>query len=117
MQALRLFTGMVMLAALFAAGCAGTQDVKYQPTSIYSSMDSTALVYTNPMAAAPVNDHPLRWIAFLVTPAGVVLDYGVNRPLYSLASVFPGLFGYTSEDAMLHSQRWTLSGYQYLGSQ
>jgi hypothetical protein len=33
------------------------------------------------------------------------LDYGLNRPIYTLTSKLPYLFGYTSEDAMLDSQR------------
>jgi hypothetical protein len=38
-------------------------------------------------------------------PIGVGIDYGVNRPIYKLTSKMPYLFGYTSEDSMLDSQR------------
>jgi len=34
-----------------------------------------------------------------------VIDYGLNRPMYMLTSQMPYLFGYTSEDSMLDSQR------------
>ncbi len=111
MRELRILAGLAVVVALLAGGCAGSQQqVAYtQPVSIYSTMDSTSLVYTNPRAASPVNDHPLRWIAFIANPVGVVVDYAVNRPLYWVASLAPGVFGYTSEDAMVDSQRWTLS--------
>jgi hypothetical protein len=109
MRELRILAGLAVVVAMLAGGCAGSHQVVYnQPVSIYSTMDSTSLVYTNPRAAAPVNDHPLRWIAFMMNPLGVVVDYGVNRPIYTLSSLAPGVFGYTSEDAMLDSQRWTL---------
>jgi hypothetical protein len=38
-------------------------------------------------------------------PLGVGIDYGVNRSFYTLSSKIPYLFGYTSEDSMLDSQR------------
>lgn len=106
----------VFALALLMTGCASTQqadpamsaldDSTYQPpASIYSVMDSTALVYSNPAAAAPVHDNPYRWVGFILHPVGQALDYGINRPLYKLAGSGPYLFGYTSEDAMLDSQR------------
>ncbi len=98
--------GLVLVLALVSAGCAGNREVQVgQQATMYSSMDATALVYSDPAAAALLNDHPLRWMAFALYPAGVVVDYTVNRPLYTLGSVAPGLFGYTSEDAMLDAQR------------
>lgn len=108
MGKLRILAGLVVVVALLMGGCAGSQQVYNQPASIYSTMDSTSLVYTNPRAASPLNDHPLRWVAFLGNPLGVAVDYGVNRPVYTLTSLVPGLFGFTSEDAMVDSQRWTL---------
>jgi hypothetical protein len=101
--------GLVMVAALVSAGCAGSQDIQVGPqATMYSSMDATALVYSDPAAAAFLNDHPLRWIAFAAYPGGVAIDYLANRPLYSLASKVPGLFGYTNEDAMLDAQRLSI---------
>ena len=38
-------------------------------------------------------------------PIGVALDYAVNRPFYALASAFPYIFGYTSEEALVDSGR------------
>ena len=108
MRELRILAGLAVVVAMPVVGCAGSQVGYTQPVSIYSTMDSTSLVYTNPRAASQVYDHPLRWIAFMMNPLGVVVDYGVNRPLYTLSSLAPGVFGYTSEDAMLDSQRWTL---------
>ena len=108
MRELRILAGLAVVVALLAGGCAGSQVGYTQPVSIYSTMDSTSLIYTNPRAASQVYDHPLRWIAFMMNPLGVVVDYGVNRPLYTLSSLAPGVFGYTSEDAMLDSQRWSL---------
>ena len=108
MRELRILAGLAVVVALLAVGCAGSQVGYTQPVSIYSTMDSTSLIYTNPRAASQVYDHPLRWIAFMMNPLGVAVDYGVNRPIYTLSSLAPGIFGYTSEDAMLDSQRWTL---------
>ena len=102
--------GILILVTM--AGCAGTRqqnidaDGNYvAPASIYSVMDSTSLVYTDVAAGSPLNDNPWRWLGFLLHPVGQAIDYGVNRPVYSLTSQMPYLFGYTSEDAMLDSQR------------
>lgn len=95
-----------LTVALGAGGCAGSREMtSVQPMSTYSSMDATALVYTDPAALAPTGDHPLRWLAFLGHPVGNLMDYAINRPFRALASSAPGLFGYTSEDAMLDAQR------------
>lgn len=102
-------TGILLLATLI--GCAGNrQNVDDQseyaaPASIYSVMDSTALVYTDVAAGSPLNDNPWRWLGFLLHPVGQALDYGFNRPVYALTGNMPYLFGYTNEDAMLDSQR------------
>jgi hypothetical protein len=107
--------GLLLVAGL--VGCAGRQqgadgDIGYvAPASIYSVMDSTALVYTDVAAGSPLNDNPWRWLGFLLHPVGQVLDYGFNRPVYSVTGTMPYLFGYTSEDAMLDSQRRRSSQY------
>ena len=109
--------GVILMAGL--VGCASHQptvdgDSSYvPPPSIYSVMDSTALVYTDVVAGSPLNDNPFRWLGFLLHPVGQALDYGFNRPVYSLAGSMPYLFGYTSEDAMLDGQRPRSSRYQY----
>lgn len=108
MRDLRILAGLAVVVALLLGGCAGQQVTYTQATSIYATMDSTSLVYTNPRAASPVNDHPLRWGGFILNPLGVALDYFVNRPIYFVTSLAPGVFGYTSEDAMVDAQRWTL---------
>lgn len=97
--------------AIVAAGCGtmhqqGAGDREYTPpTSIYNILDSTALVYSDPSAGSPINDHPLRWLAFLVHPMGQLVDYVANRPIYALAGGSPYLFGYTGEDNMVDAQR------------
>ncbi len=102
---------VLMLGLLITTGCASTQqtamnDQNYNaPVSIYSAMDSTSLVYTDPAAAAQANDNPYRWFGYILHPVGQFFDYTVNRPLYTLASVAPRLFGYTAEDSMVDSQR------------
>ena len=98
---------MLAVTALLA-GCSSNKNMTIQPVqpmSTYSSMDATALVYTDPASLAPTSDHPLRWLAFLGHPVGQLLDYTINRPLYWLARSQPSLFGMTAEDAMLDSQR------------
>lgn len=96
----------VAVIALLMAGCSGSKETRIvQQTTMYSTMDSTALVYTDPAAASAIQDHPLRWAGFIIQPFGVAGDYLVNRPLYFIASLWPGLFGYTNEDAMVSAQR------------
>jgi len=104
--------GFVMLA-MVATGCstmhqqgASVDSKEYTPpTSIYNILDSTALVYSDPAAGSAVNDHPLRWLGFVSNPIGHAFDYGINRPLYGLASGFAYLSGYTAEDNMVNAQR------------
>jgi hypothetical protein len=107
------FLGAMMFAVL-VSGCGTTRqqdamstgEQEYAPpASIYSVLDSTALVYSDPAAAATINDSPFRWVAFLFHPIGQAFDYVINRPLYTLASWFPYAFGYTAEDSMLDAQR------------
>jgi hypothetical protein len=112
MRTTALAVGILLLA--IAVGCAENRqqqaaadaDGGYTaPASIYSVMDPTSLVYTDVAAGAAPSDNPWRWTGFLLHPAGVALDYGLNRPIYKLTSQLPYLFGYTSEDSMLDSQR------------
>ena len=101
----------IILGLVLTTGCSSTnqmvtQDQTYNaPLSIYSAMDSTSLVYSDPMAAAQANDNPYRWLGFILHPVGVLVDYTVNRPLYAIARQAPYLFGYTAEDSMIDSQR------------
>jgi hypothetical protein len=100
--------GLVALVVVLAAGCAPRQESQVKLTQgggMYSALDATAQVYSNPRAQAPVDDDPWRWLGVAMHPVGVVLDYAINRPIYTLASMFPGLFGYTSEDVLIESQR------------
>lgn len=112
MRTTALAVGILLLAT--AVGCAGKQQQQASddaaggytaPASIYSVMDPTSLVYTDVAAGAAPNDNPWRWTGFLLHPVGLAIDYGLNRPIYMLTSQMPYLFGYTSEDSMLDSQR------------
>lgn len=107
MRAVRLLAGMAVVVALLSSGCMSGRDQisAAQQATTYWPLDSLALTYADPVAVAPINDHPLRWIAFGFHPAGVAADYAINRLIYNLVSIFPGLFGYTAEDAGLNSQR------------
>lgn len=109
---MRAFAWSSLIVVVFlVTGCSSTRqgvasDQTYgAPMSIYSVMDATSLVYTDPRAAAPTNDDPRRWLGFFLHPVGQLMDYGINRPLYRIASMAPYLFGYTAEDAMVDSQR------------
>ena len=113
MRTTALAVGILLLATV-AVGCAGDRQQQASadaeggytaPASIYSVMDPTSLVYTDVAAGAPANDNPWRWAGFLLHPAGVGVDYGVNRPIYKLSSQMQYLFGYTAEDSMKDSQR------------
>lgn len=111
MRVTRNVIGIVMLA-MVAAGCSTTHqqsaDADHReytpPTSIYNILDSTALVYSDPGAGSPINDHPLRWLGLVANPIGHAFDL-INRMIYALASGFPYLSGYTAEDSMVDAQR------------
>jgi hypothetical protein len=112
MRTTALAVGILLLAA--TVGCAGNNQQQISsdadggytpPASIYSVMDPTSLIYTDVAAGAAAYDNPWRWVGFLLHPVGHALDYGLNRPIYKIPSQKPYLFGYTSEDAMLDSQR------------
>ncbi len=112
MRTTALAVGILLLAT--AVGCAENRQEQASadaagsytaPASIYSVMDPTSLVFTDVAAGAAPSDNPWRWTGFLLHPVGVAIDYGVNRPIYTLTSKMPYLFGYTSEDSMLDSQR------------
>jgi len=107
MQAIRLLAGVLVVVALLSSGCGSYRDqiTAAQQATTYWPLDSLALTYADPVAVAPINDHPLRWFAFGMHPLGIAADYSVNRFTYSLVSIWPGLFGYTAEDAGLHAQR------------
>jgi hypothetical protein len=102
-------TGLVtafLVVLVLVAGCATQPDMKAaQMASTYWPLDYAAATYSDPVAVNPVNDNMWRWFAYALHPLGVALDYAVNRPLYTLASHAPGIFGYTSEDAALHANR------------
>lgn len=99
--------GLVALVAILAAGCAtGENEINLtQGGGMYSALDATAQVYSHSRAQAPVDDNPWRWVGFALHPVGVVFDYAINRPIYALTSALPYLFGYTSEDVLVSSQR------------
>jgi hypothetical protein len=112
MRTTALAVGILLLAT--AVGCAenrqqqtmGDADGSYTPpASIYSVMDPTSLIYTDVAAGSAAYDNPWRWAGFLLHPLGVGIDYGINRSIYTLTSKMPYLFGYTSEDSMLDTQR------------
>ncbi len=102
--------GLVALVAMLAAGCASTKQesqvhVPEGGGGMYASLDATAQVYSNPRSQAAMEDNPWRWLAIAMQPFGVMLDYTVNRPFYTLASMFPDTLGYTTEDVLIDSQR------------
>lgn len=102
-------SGLVMVllfAVVMVTGCATQPDMKAaQTASTYWPLDYAAATYSDPVAVSPVNDNIWRWLAFALHPLGVAMDYAFNRPLYTLISYAPGVFGYTSEDAGLHANR------------
>lgn len=101
----------MLVGSLVVTGCASTAPnaggmmESTQRTSVYSTLDSTALVYTDPMAGAPADDNPWRWVGFLLNPVGLAVDYTVNRPIYTISSHLQRATGYTAEDAMLDASR------------
>jgi hypothetical protein len=44
--------------------------------------------------------HPMRILAFLVNPVGVVADLFLNQTLYNTFAMAPELFGYTNQDEL-----------------
>lgn len=107
----RMWALAMLVSSVVVTGCASTNSTAVgslestERTSVYSTLDSTALVYTDPMAGAPADDNPWRWVGFLLNPAGLAVDYAVNRPIYTLGSHLQRATGYTAEDAMLDASR------------
>ncbi|MEE8239666.1 MAG: hypothetical protein V3R16_00230 [Nitrospirales bacterium] len=103
----RIVAGMALGLVLFIMnGCVRFEHTRSkQPSTIYSSSDATSLVYSHPLASAPVYDNPYRWLAFMVHPIGVMLDYMINRPFYRMAAASPATSGHTAEDAQLDLHR------------
>jgi hypothetical protein len=100
------FMTAALLSVVMITGCATQPDLKAaQTASTYWPLDYAAGTYSDPVAVNPVNDNIWRIMAFIMHPLGVAMDYAINRPLYTLASYAPGIFGYTSEDAGLHANR------------
>ncbi len=44
--------------------------------------------------------HPMRLLAFLATPVGVVFDMVLNQTLYNTFAMNPEFFGYTNQDEL-----------------
>ncbi len=101
-----LLVGLALVVALAAGGCAAGRQISTGPSAMnYATIDTVSLAYSDPAAFSPISDHPLRLVAFFAHPAGVVMDYTLNRSVYDLASLSPMLFGYTAEDATLRAAR------------
>jgi hypothetical protein len=99
-------TALLLLMGLLSGGCTSIRDrATVQTTANYWPLDSLAMSYGDPVAVSPIHDHPVRWLGFALHPVGVVMDFAVNRPLYAVASILPGLFGFTVEDAGHQAQR------------
>ena len=102
---------VMVLAVMLGAGCASHPDRDAMSArdagglGMYSPLDATAQIYTLPRTAAPVEDNVWRYLGFVLHPVGLALDYAINRPFYALASTFPTVFGYTSEDALVDARR------------
>ena len=97
---------VVILMVVTLAGCVGVQHAdQTQSAGSAWPLDSLAYIYSDPVSVSPINDHPLRWIGFMLHPVGVLLDYVFNRPAYGIAASAPVLTGYTPEDATLQAQR------------
>ncbi len=110
MRAVRLLAALTVGLALIISGCARFHHGQpKEPHTIYSSLDATALVYSDPTVAAAVDDHPFRWVSFVLYPFGVAADYIVNRPFYRLAAQSPATSGYSAEDAQLDLERFPLT--------
>ncbi len=106
----RSWTVGILMLGVLVSGCGTMQqeiaEREYTPpTSIYNILDSTALVYSDPAAGSAINDHPLRWMGFVMHPVTQAVDYGINRPAYMLSSWFAYVTGYTAEDNMVDAQR------------
>lgn len=63
--------------------------------------------------------HPLRFVAFLANPVGVLFDLLFAQPLYLVASQEPEFWGYTNQDQLYRrtfakeQYSWDTFYYQY----
>jgi hypothetical protein len=90
----RLAPAVLLVGLLIWGGCAGKQkEEKVGQIDPRSEIEGTQK--NGPSGG---EGHPFRLIAFVIHPVGLLVDYVVVRPVYFIASLAPGLFGYTAED-------------------
>ena len=89
--------GILMVAALSLAGCAGpVRSTDTYPTPM--PLDLPVGIDEGLITPGWDGSFPLRLLAFIIHPIGVGLDLLVQQPMYLLASVAPAFFGYTVMD-------------------
>jgi hypothetical protein len=118
---------LLMVAALLAAGCAGSElkvrkdgawswvPQSLPDTSSLSTRDAPLAIFKRDISAplAPAYDatipaygHPFRPLGFALYPFGTALDYALVQPFYFLAGLAPEWFGLTAEDSQRFQQHF-----------
>jgi hypothetical protein len=94
----RSLMAILLVTALGLSACAGISN------DIYPTPRPQDFPYIGMEEGLLYRDYeggfPLRWIAFLLNPLGVVGDLVFGQPIYLLASQDPELFGYTAQDEL-----------------
>src|SRR6266516_610152 len=89
--------GMLMVAAFSLVGCAGpVRSTETYPTPM--PLDLPIGIDEGLITPGWDGSHPLRLLAFILSPIGVGLDLLIQQPLYLLAAQAPEVFGYTVMD-------------------
>ncbi|HEV8242818.1 MAG TPA: hypothetical protein VGQ07_02400 [Nitrospirales bacterium] len=93
----RSLMAILLVTALGLSACAGISNDIYpmpRPQDIPVGLDEGLITRDWD------GGYPLRWIAFLLNPIGIVGDLLINQPIYLLAYQEPELFGYTPQDEL-----------------
>lgn len=107
---------ILLVTALGLSACAGISNDIY-PTP--RSQDLPVGLEEGLISRDWDGGFPLRWIAFLLNPAGLLGDLVLGQPIYLLAYQEPELFGYTAQDELYRRRfgktkySWETFQYQY----
>jgi len=112
----RSLMAILLVTALGLSACAGISNDIYptpRPQDLPVGLDEGLITRDWD------GGYPLRWIAFLMNPLGVLGDLLLGQPIYLLAYQEPEFFGYTPQDELYrrrfgkYKYSWETFVYQY----
>ena len=91
----RSLTAVLIVLALSLSACAAL-DIYPSPRPIDLSVGLDEGLITRDWDGG----HPMRILALLANPVGVLFDMAVNQTLYNTFALNPEFFGYTNQDEL-----------------